>query len=299
MKRSSRKLQVLDFNGWTVLLFVFCSILLLAGCAGPKINPLTLPVLDSDSEEARFPPSADELVLRPYILLPLTTSTGETVTEARLRDVHHFIHSSLEQGGNFKVISPEQTNKILVREENRHFQPANIADAIQLGASVNANFVSQMEVTIIESKLVKSVDHFKANINLTIFTTDSGQVVIKQDIIYDTAELEDSEESLRKLVQTYFPIRGYILETRGGHQVARISLGRSAGIELGRKIQIRERDVRAEIVNGIARKTVTFGAAALTTAGVVRVQENDAWILIEKGDRHKIKKGQVIFTMAE
>lgn len=278
-------------------LFVLLVSLLLSSCTQPKINPMSLPVLSSDSQESRFPPTEDELVLRPYILLPLVTAKDQTVTEARLGDIFHFIHSSLEKNGNFSVIS--QTRSILEKEENRHFQPANIADAIQLGSSVNANFVSQMIITIIESKMVKNVDHFKANINLTIFTTDSGQVVIKQDVIYDSQDQEGSEKKLKELVQTYFPIRGYILETRGGRQVAKISLGRSVGIKLNRKIQIRERQVTDEIVNGSSRRTVTFGAAVLTTAEVIRVRESESWVLIDKGDQFKVKKGQVVFTLPE
>ena len=66
-----------------------------------------------------------------------------------------------------------------------------------------------------------------------------------------------------------------------------------------RKIQVRERNVSDQIINGVSRRTVTFETAALTTAEVIRVGENDAWIQIEKGDQHKIKKGQVVFTLPE
>ncbi len=299
MKRSQKTIRILSYDVQIVIMLILAGVFLLSGCATKKINPLSLPVQKSDYLEARFPPNVDELVLRPYILLPLVTVKDQTVTKARLDDIRHFIHSSLENNGNFSVITTDQTNAIMAKEENRHFQPANIADAIQLGASVNANFVSQMEITIVESKMVKNIDFFKANVNLTIFTTDSGQVVIKQDVTYDSEDIEQSDEALRKLIQTYFPIRGYILETRGGHQVAKISLGRSTGIRLGRKIQIRERNVHSEIVNGVSRRNVTFGTVALTTAEVVRVQEDDSWIQINKGDQHKIKKGQVIFTTPE
>ena len=191
----------------------------------------------------------------------------------------------------------DQTKHLLAKEENRHFQPGNIADAIQLGASINVDFVSQMQITIIESKMVKNIDHIKANVNLTLFTTGSGQVIIKHDALYDSQNLERSDEALRQLVQTNFPIRGFILETRGGHQVAKISLGRSAGIKLGRQILIRERQVNSQIVNGVSRKTITFKAAALAKTKVIQVLENESWVAVNKGDQHKIKKGQVIFTL--
>jgi len=280
-----------------LIVMICCASILLSGCAQKRINPLTLPILQSDSIEARFPPSKEELILRPYILLPLITYKDQTVTESRLNDVLHFIHSSLEENGNFSVMTRDQTKHLLAKEENRHFQPGNIADAIQLGASINVDFVSQMQITIIESKMVKNIDHIKANVNLTLFTTGSGQVIIKHDALYDSQNLERSDEALRQLVQTNFPIRGFILETRGGHQVAKISLGRSAGIKLGRQILIRERQVNSQIVNGVSRKTITFKAAALAKTKVIQVLENESWVAVNKGDQHKIKKGQVIFTL--
>jgi hypothetical protein len=282
-----------------LVVMLCCTTILLSGCAQKRINPLTLPILKSDSIETRFPPSTDELILRPYILLPLITYKDQTVTESRLNDILHFIHSSLEENGNFSVMTREQTSQLLAKEENRHFQPRNIADAIQLGVSINVDFVSQMQITIIESKMVKNIDHIKANVNLTLFTTGSGQVIIKHNALYDSQNLERSDEALRRLVQTNFPIRGFILETRGGHQVAKISLGRSAGIKLGRQILIRERQVNSQIVNGVSRKTITFNATALAKTEVIQVLENESWLAVNKGDQHKIKKGQVIFTLPE
>ncbi len=156
-----------------------------------------------------------------------------------------------------------------------------------------------MEGTLIESKMVENVDQFKANINLTVFTTDSGQVIFQQNIHYDSQKYERSYKKLRQLIQTYFQIRGYILETRGAHQVAKISLGRSVGIELGRKIQIRERTVKTEIINGVSRSIVSFDVNALAMTEVIKVMEDDSWVLVNKKDQPKIKKGQVIFTMSE
>ncbi|NQU63444.1 MAG: hypothetical protein HQ517_04050 [SAR324 cluster bacterium] len=281
------------------LIAVFCGFIFSTGCTPKKVDPMSFPILDADEIEAQYPPTEEELVLRPYILLPLIVFKDQTVTESRLNDILNFVHSSFEKYGNFSIISQSQTDALLAREENKRFQTSNIADAIQLGTTVNATHISQMQITIIESKMVDNVDIFKANINLTVFTTDSGQVVIKQDISYDAKKPEQSYKKLKQLVQTYFQIRGYILETRGAHQVAKISLGRSVGIELDRKMQIRDRIVKSEIVSGISRKTVSFEVNILTTVEVIKVMENDCWVLVNKKDQHKIKKGQVVFTLPD
>ena len=281
------------------LLLVFGCIILLSGCTQKKVDPLAFPILEADKLEAQYPPKEEELILRPNILLPLLVFKDQTVTDERLNEITHFINSTFEKYGNFSIISKNQTDTLLAKAENKHFQSSNIADAIQLGTSVNADFVSQMQATIIESKMVENVDRFKANINLTVFTTSSGQVIIQQNIHYDSQKFDRSYKKLKQLIQAYFPIRGYILETRGAHQVAKISLGRSVGIELGRKIQIRERTVKSQIINGVSRRIVSFDVNTLATTKVIKVMEDDSWVLVNKKDQSKIKKGQVIFTMAE
>jgi|GEM_PF-1673012 len=281
------------------LLVIFGSVILLSGCAQKKIDPLTFPILEADKLEAQYPPSKDELVLRPNILLPLLVFKSQTVTEGRLKEISHFVNSSFKQYGNFSIISQNQTDTLLAKKENKHFQPSNVADAIQLGSSVNADFVSQMQATIIESKMVDNVDRFKANINLTVFRTDSGQVVVQENIRYDSQKYDRSYKDLKQLIQTYFQIRGYILETRGAHQVAKISLGRSVGIELGRKIQIRERIVKTQIINDVSHSIISFDVNALAETEVIKVMEDDSWVLVNKKDQVKIKKGQVVFTMPE
>lgn len=299
MKRSLSQKRFCTRKIQLCLIAVFCGVFLISACTPKKIDPMAFQILEADKIEAQHPPTEEELVLRPYILLPLVVYKDQTTTDARLNDLLHFIHSSLKKNGNFSIIPKNQVDALLAKEENNHFQPSNIADAIQLGTSVNATFVSQMQITIIESKMVDNMDVFKANISLTVFTTDSGQVVFQQDIKWDAKKPERSNKKLKQLVQTYFQIRGYILETRGAHRVAKISLGRSVGIELGRKMQIRERIVKSEIVNGVSRKNVSFGVNALATTKVIKVMENDCWVLVDKKDMQRIKKGQVAFTLPD
>jgi len=278
---------------------IFAAIILIGGCAGKQINPLSLPITGSDRVQTAFPPTGDELIIRTQLLLPLVVYKDQTTTDQRLMQILEFVHQGFEQNANIAAIPQQEVENLLSKEENRRFQATNVADAIQLGMSLKAQFVSQMQITIIESKVVKGVDQFKANINLTIFTTGSGQVVFQKDFGLDTQKFEKSENELKLLVQRSFPIRGYILETRGGHQVAKISLGRSMGIKLNREFHIRERNVKTEIVSGVTRKVVSFPTAALATAKVIKIMENESWILIEKSDRAKIKLGQVVFTLPE
>ena len=124
-------------------------------------------------------------------------------------------------------------------------------------------------------------------------------MVFQQNIGFDSQKPEKSGTELKLLVQKFFPLRGFILETRGGHQVAKISLGRSLGVKLNREFHIRERSVENKIVSGVVRKVISFSPIALATGKVIRVMENESWIAIDKKDRIKIKSGQVVFSLPE
>lgn len=282
-----------------VITFLLVSLALIWGCASKPINPMNLPVTASDKVEAEFPPTEDELIIRAQLMLPLIVYKDQTTTEQRLTQILSFLNQGFEQNANIAVIPQQEVRDLLSEEENKRFQSTNVADAIQLGNSLKAKFVSQIEITIVESKIVKGVDQFSTNINITIFTTDSGQVVFQKNFNLNTQKYEKSEEEFKILVQRFFPVRGYILETRGGHQVAKISLGRSLGIKLNREFHIRDRQVKTQMAGGATRRIVSFSPTALTTAKVIKVMENESWILIDKKDRIKIKSGQVVFALPE
>ncbi len=282
-----------------LLLTMLALILVLGGCAPKDVNPLSLPITEKDKETALFPPESDELSVAPRILLTLVVFKEQTVTDARLSSTLGFIHSIFEENGNFSAVPQNKVRELLAREENQHFQASNIADAIQLGASLEADFVGQLQVMIGESQVVDNIDHYKANVNFTIFTADSGQVVFKKDIVYDTLDPETSKKELKKLVQENFPLRGFILETRGDRQYAKISLGRSLGIKIGREFQVRERMVKNEVVMGMTRKTISFAPLALATLPVIEAMEDASWVRVDAKFRETVKKGHVVFSRPE
>ncbi len=280
-----------------IILFSF--IFFLNGCAPKDVDPLTLPITEKDLETAPFPPENEELANTPRLLLSFVVFKDQTVTDDRLNNTIDFVHSVFEEFGNFTAVPRAKVKELLAVEENQRFQASNIADAIQLGTSLNADFVGQLQVMIGESQVVDNIDQYIANVNMTIFTTDSGQVVFKKDIAYDTQDPEASKTALKKMVQENFPLRGFILETRGGRQYAKISMGKSLGIKIGREFQVRERTVKNEVVMGLTRKTISFSNLSLATLPVIEVMEDEAWIRIDEKFRNNVKKGHVVFSKPE
>jgi len=299
MKTTKSKAARLQAGLIGFVVWVWGVSLLIGGCAQQKVDPLQLPVLPEDEQLAAFPPIEEELIKRARLLLPLVVFKDGTVTEARLKEITAFLNDTFETHAHFAVIPADQVETLLSAPENRQYQPSNVGDAIQLGVSLKADFISQMQVTIVESKMEQGIDRFSANINLTLFTTDSGQVVMQQNVLYQSRKVAESAKALRLLVQQHFPLRGFILETRGGRQVAKLSLGRSLGIALDREFQVREREVKTEIIDGVARRTVLFAPGVLANIKVISVQEEDCWALVKPEDRAKIRKGQAVFSLPE
>ncbi|MCP4297325.1 MAG: hypothetical protein GY786_17115 [Proteobacteria bacterium] len=272
---------------------------LLNSCNQVEIDPLKLTILPVDRETASFPPSKEELMVQPRVLFPLIVYRGETVTTPRFQKAYQFFQESFEKYGDFTFIPLATVQELLDKEENKHFQASNVADAIELANGQNASFVVQIGIDILEAKRVKAIDHFKINIDAGVITTSTGQVIFKNNILVDTLKPEESEAAIKKQVQEHFPVKGYILETRGGHQVAKISIGRSRGIRMGRELLVRDRIVKTVMVNGMVRKTVTFSPQAVANVKVIKVHEDESWISIDEELRKGIKLGQVVFTEPE
>ncbi|MCG8337152.1 MAG: hypothetical protein MJE63_21845 [Proteobacteria bacterium] len=282
------------------VLVCFASLLLVfSSCVPRYVDPLTLDITDRDKQQSAFPPTSEELSASPYLLLSLITFKDPTVTEPRLSTVMKFVHRSFEKNANFSAIPMKKVDELLASDANRRFMASNVADAIQLGTTLGANFVSQVQISISESQIVESIDQFVANVNFTIFTTDSGQVIFKQDFAYDSQDPVGSEADLKKLVQQYFPLRAYILETRGDRQYAKISIGRSLGVKNGREFLVRQRTVKNEIVMGLSRRTVSYSPLALASVKVMEVMEDESWVFIAERDRDKVMKGQTVFAKPE
>jgi len=277
-------------------LLLCSSFIFLSSCTVKQIDPLSFKVLKDDLQQTEHPPTPDELVIQKNILMPVIVFKDQTVTETRMNDILSFIYNILEQQANFSVIPASQISQMLEKDENRGIQLSNVSAVIQLGQQQNATHISQMQITIQKSSVIKNVDHYEANIKMTVFTTNSREHVFSKDILYNTQDKRDSTSSFKEIVQTYFPLKGYILESRGNHQVAKVSLGRSLGITIGRELMVRERTKQTEIVNGESRTTISFTPIAVATVKVIKVMENDCWVAIDKDDQKKIKKGQVIFT---
>ena len=286
MRQSFPFITVLVFSFW----FVSCQ---------KQVNPTQLKILGEDQKKADFSPSNTEMILKREDLVSLVVYKSKNLTLEKLNFIRSVITKEFINHGNIYFIPEKRIEEKLKTSEYRNFNPKNVADAIQLGKDFSATYVAQLEVSIIKNSKFKGVDRFVANINIAVFTTGSSQNVVKKNIEIDTAK-SSSVKEVTKLVQRYFPLKGYIIESRANHQVAKITLGKSLGIKAGRELLIRNRIVKGGIVGkdnskGFFIKTISF-SEPIASVEVIKVMENESWVFIKKEDRSKIRLGQVVFT---
>lgn len=278
-------------------IFIFiCLWGLITSCAQTKVEPDLLLTTANDRMETQFPPSPEDLTYRKQYILPLMIEVDEQVSILQRVEIENFISDSFLKIGDIYSVDKEEVQTTLEKEKFQGFQSANIPDALLLGRDLSAGFLSQIRVRALKKNDPK---HFKGEVDLSVFSVGTGQLAFREVIPYASKSTKRAKVALKKLIQSYFPIKGFILETRGDRQVAKISVGRSTGVALDRIFLIHERSVQSEIVKGTVRKTNSFSTSPVASGRVIQVMENESWILMGKKDRLNVLKGQVVFAKPE
>jgi len=271
-------------------------LVLFVGCATPQIKPLDLAI---DQEITTFPPSPEELLHHTRLIAEVLTTQGSTVTPARQLEILTFLHQSMESFGDFSYIPPMDVAAQLKTAPFVGFEPHSVVETLKLSASIGAEFASQVEIHITKSQLKQGIDQFSADIQLALFKVSTGQLIFKEKVVYSSANPLRSKKRFKKSIQSSFPLKGFIIETRGGREVAKITLGASFGLQIGRKVLIRSRKIRHQLVRGIDQTQISYSTEALAKGEVIQVSTNDAWIWIPEAKRSQFRTGDLVFTLPE
>ena len=246
-----------------------------------------------------FPPTKEELIPVLEQIVILVAAKQDTVSQSRLDQILEFIRFGMNSYSNIKTIARQELDNALEEKEFQSFRPDSTADAARLGRRLHARYIGQLRLTMQEARLEKGVDRFIANANFIVFAAESGQTLFSGDIQYDSSNLRKSLQRLAEHIQIHFPIKAFILETRGDRQVAKISVGRSLGVELDRQFHVHERTVEHTMAPGSIRKRISYSQEVIALVRVIRVMENESWVSVPEKERGKIKLGQVLFSQPE
>ena len=265
-----------------------------------KINPEQLEITAIDRQQAKFSPTKTELIPQRNDIAFLLTGQDPQITLQRLENIQNFLVYTFMKYGNFTTIPFQKVDTLIHSVEYENFRRKNILDVIQLGLDLQATFIAQKDISLIASRQNRDgTDVFQVDIRLAIYDVSSHQNVMTKVIRYDSSNPVKSEKLLRTEIQKHFPLRGYIVETRGNRQIGKISLGKSLGITLQREFHVRTRTVEQSVVDALVRRKVTFSRQPLATVKVVKILENESWVEILEKDRPAIRVGQVVFALPE
>ncbi|MGK0288714.1 MAG: hypothetical protein ACI86H_000133 [bacterium] len=279
------------------LVFLLSSFMLV-GCR-PKIVPSQLPITVIDKQKVKFYPAKRDFIPKKHSMVLLVISKSAGVSKDRLTVIQDAIRSTFEKNAYIKIIPSKKIDLLIKSDKYKNFEKKSVSDGIQLGSDLNATLVAQQDIVILESKLQNGKDIYRAKISLTVFTTGSRQIIFKKDIFIESDDIADSKIDLKKLVQLYFPLRAFVIESRGKREIAKITIGRNLGVEVGRKFLLRTRIVKESLGTLGASKSVSYSRDIVARVEVIEVLENESWVYIAEGDRAKIKLGLAAFSMPE
>lgn len=255
--------------------------------------PSQLSITKEDQQSVENPPTKEELILSRNDLAILRIPQ-KGISQIEIDNTLKIITRSFNKEANFQVIPNQKVKRMIAKPSYRNFDSKNVIDAIELAEALNATYVAQVYFEKIEDERTHSI-------NITVFKVDTRQTVLKEEMIVDPLYSEKFYEQFKVIVQKYFPLQGFILETRGNRQVAKISLGRSVGIEAGRKLIVYNRIITGNIQGnntseGLGVQRIQY-SEKVATVKVIEVMENESWVLINSSDSDRIRLGQVVFTL--
>ncbi len=192
--KTKSKLMILLIQVGILLLFI-------SNCTEKQVNPDTLQILPADKTIAEFPPSPEELIPKVYQVLTLVSSKDATVNESRQSTLESFIKTGFPKYSHVRNVDETELENKLSDKAYHGFQSDNVAGAIQLGKDLEARYVAQLGLAILESKMENSIDRFKANIDFTVFTTDAGQNRLNEKIEYNSADSKEATTKLKTIIQ--------------------------------------------------------------------------------------------------
>ena len=233
---------------------------LAAGCSPSLPNPLSAPKTERDLK--RLEVAESRLTYRPKSLLILPSPLEGEEAKA----LFYFSASLFKAQAGLTPIDRNLLLKLIKRSENKDFNPRNLVQSIALAENLSADYLLLMRKTLLKGKEATY---------LQLIDPVSTERLFEATLPWPPK----GSSKLERRLQEKFPLLGVILETRGSGQFAKISLGKSFGVKVGRSFIVKIKP------QGTEQK-------ALARGKVVQVKENDSWLEIDREDREQIMIGQ-------
>ncbi|MBL0691548.1 MAG: hypothetical protein JJV97_04385 [SAR324 cluster bacterium] len=139
-----------------------------------------------------------------------------------------------------------------------------------------------------------------AKFDVVVFAYNKKGELINEGNI-NTISIRNNDSSLgyarnrlNKFIETYFPIKGLVIQVRGGQKAAKISVGRSAGTIANQKFALYDRDKISLKEFSVLRNNHLNFKSNKQIIELVAVEEDESWFYITQPP---IKIGDIVISI--
>ena len=116
-------------------------------------------------------------------------------------------------------------------------------------------------------------------------------------------KLKKSNSALKRTIGIYFPLNGFIIQTKGNREIAQINLGISSGISKGKSFAVFTRTVdknwQKENSNVVNITSVKYSELAIAKLKIEFADNDSSWAKINPKDRDKVIAGLPVFLITK
>ncbi|KAK3608857.1 hypothetical protein CHS0354_006898 [Potamilus streckersoni] len=137
--------------------------------------------------------------------------------------------------------------------------------------------------------------YYETGITADFYQVSSRKLIGVNKLILKSSQKDLAEKEIRKFAANYFPVRGFVTETRGEGEVARVAAGGSSGFKKGDRILFRNailKQNRATDNNVMTVSTSVDYSDEVIGYGEIELLGDDfSWVKIESKYRQAVKAG--------
>ena len=238
----------------------------------PQNNPL-----DRDTSKSKNYPRPEELFHKKRLVSIVVGYHDRRIADSEVRNIIRKISVTFRKSANIY-----SQKKLLQRNilRGKDISSLSSKELYKLGAALEVDFFMRLEIR--KEKLIE--DEEETFTFVEIFAPARQQLVIKKQIPFRSAE--EFDIIIKAFVQTYFPLQGYVLETKNSRQFIKVNVGSRLGIKNGRNVSFYKRKIETTVTptatGNITTKKISIIPQVIAQGKVISVEEEVSWILVEE-----------------
>lgn len=270
------------------LLTAFVGMIFLGGCQSVAPKPMAHPQTQEDLVRYQPSPHPEELIAysKP-ILLFLQSNLEQTDFAPQLQEGFYRI---LEERAGFQRIPAKRYAYRRNLPELAGLNPLQLSHQLKLAEAMEADYLARMEIGPNESE---DQSNYQGSLKVEIIETKTGEALFVESLTLKNPGHESALRAFAPKIEKAFPLKGYLLQTRANKRFAKISLGRSRGIALGREFTLHKRTLEPI---GQERQKERIHPIEVSRGRVVLLKEYESWLELEEETRAKALEGMPVLS---